>query len=46
MLGMNHNFNPRFLRRYANLDTVIHDAVSHYVSDVKELKFPTDQESY
>lgn len=46
MLGMNHNFNPRFLRRYANLDTVIHDAVSHYVSDVKELKFPTAQESY
>jgi 3-methyl-2-oxobutanoate hydroxymethyltransferase len=46
MLGMNHNFNPRFLRRYANLNTVIHDAVSHYVSDVKELKFPTDQESY
>ena len=46
MLGMNHNFNPRFLRRYANLDTVIHDAVSHYVADVKELKFPTDQESY
>jgi 3-methyl-2-oxobutanoate hydroxymethyltransferase len=46
MLGMNHNFNPRFLRRYANLDTVIHEAVSHYVSDVKELKFPTDQESY
>jgi 3-methyl-2-oxobutanoate hydroxymethyltransferase len=46
MLGMNHNFNPRFLRRYANLDTVIHEAVSHYVSDVKELKIPTDQESY
>jgi 3-methyl-2-oxobutanoate hydroxymethyltransferase len=46
MLGMNHNFNPRFLRRYANLDTVIHDAVGQYVKDVKGSAFPSAEESY
>jgi len=46
MLGMNHTFNPRFLRRYANLDTVIHDAVGQYVKDVKGSAFPSAEESY
>lgn len=46
MLGMNHTFNPRFLRRYANLDTVIHDAVGQYVKDVKSSAFPSAEESY
>jgi 3-methyl-2-oxobutanoate hydroxymethyltransferase len=46
MLGMNHTFNPRFLRRYAHLDTVIHDAVGQYVKDVKGSAFPSAEESY
>ena len=37
MLGMNNGFRPRFLRRYADLYTVMTDAISRYVSDVKDV---------
>ncbi len=46
MLGINKGFSPRFLRRYADLHTVMSDAVSHYVDDVKSGDFPNDQEQY
>ena len=46
MLGMNNEFSPRFLRRYANLFEVITDAVGHYVEDVKNCDFPNEKEQY
>ena len=46
MLGMTQGFSPRFLRRYADLSTVITDAVGHYVEDVKRGDFPNANESY
>jgi 3-methyl-2-oxobutanoate hydroxymethyltransferase len=46
MLGMTRGFSPRFLRRYADLNGVITDAIGQYVSDVKSLDFPNEQESY
>lgn len=46
MLGMTQGFSPRFLRRYADLNAVITDAVGHYVADVKSGDFPNDSESY
>ena len=46
MLGINKGFSPRFLRRYADLSTVINDAVSHYISDVKTSDFPNEKEQY
>lgn len=46
MLGMTQGFSPRFLRRYADLSTIINDAVGHYVEDVKNSDFPNEQESY
>ncbi len=46
MLGISTEFNPRFLRRYAELNTVISDAVKNYIIDVKAKSFPTIQESY
>jgi len=46
MLGMTQGFSPRFLRRYADLNTVITDAVGHYVEDVKSGDFPNESESY
>ena len=46
MLGINKEFSPRFLRRYANLYDTIHDAVKHYIKDVKEQDFPNEKESY
>ncbi|MDR1683399.1 MAG: 3-methyl-2-oxobutanoate hydroxymethyltransferase [Candidatus Symbiothrix sp.] len=46
MLGINKAFSPRFLRRYANLHSVIREAVEHYISDVKTTDFPNEKESY
>ena len=46
MLGMTQGFSPRFLRRYADLNTIITDAVGHYVTDVKSGDFPNESESY
>jgi 3-methyl-2-oxobutanoate hydroxymethyltransferase len=46
MLGMNHEFNPRFLRRYLNLADNIKGAVQSYVTDVKSSDFPNEKEQY
>ena len=46
MLGMNHEFNPRFLRRYLNLYEDITGAVENYVKDVKSMDFPNKNEQY
>ncbi len=46
MLGINKGFSPRFLRRYADLATIINDAVAHYIDDVKTGDFPNDKEQY
>lgn len=46
MLGINKGFSPRFLRRYADLATVINDAVAHYIDDVKTRDFPNEKEQY
>ncbi|HEU5148493.1 MAG TPA: 3-methyl-2-oxobutanoate hydroxymethyltransferase, partial [Chryseosolibacter sp.] len=46
MLGINKEFKPRFLRRYADLDTVVTGAVRNYVADVKSQSFPNEDEKY
>ncbi|MCW8795664.1 MAG: 3-methyl-2-oxobutanoate hydroxymethyltransferase [Chlorobium sp.] len=46
MLGLNTEFHPRFVRRYADLDGVIFDAVTGYVDDVRNGHFPAEDESY
>jgi 3-methyl-2-oxobutanoate hydroxymethyltransferase len=46
MLGINKDFSPRFLRRYANLYDIIKDSVSQYIADVKALDFPNEKEAY
>ena len=46
MLGINTEFNPRFLRRYLNLDEQITGAIKQYITDVKSRDFPNEQESY
>ena len=46
MLGMTQGFSPRFLRRYADLNAVVTEAVGHYVEDVKNCDFPNENESY
>lgn len=46
MLGKNKGFSPKFLRRYADLFTVMTDAIGNYVTDVKSGDFPNANESY
>jgi len=46
MLGMTHEFNPRFLRRYLNLFEDINKAIQNYADDVKGEKFPNKDEEY
>ena len=46
MLGMTHEFNPRFLRRYLNLFEDITAALKQYASDVKGRSFPNESEQY
>ncbi|MFY7787656.1 MAG: 3-methyl-2-oxobutanoate hydroxymethyltransferase, partial [Thermoflexibacteraceae bacterium] len=46
MLGINKEFKPRFLRRYADLHTIITEAVQQYVTDVKSRDFPNEKEGY
>lgn len=46
MLGINKNFSPKFLRRYADLNAVMSDAVTAYIKDVKSSDFPNEKESY
>ena len=46
MLGMTHEFNPRFIRRYLNLFDDISIAVKNYIADVKTQDFPNKQEQY
>ena len=46
MLGLNKGFKPRFLRQYADLYTVMSDAIENYISDVKSKDFPNEKEQY
>jgi 3-methyl-2-oxobutanoate hydroxymethyltransferase len=46
MLGITHEFSPRFLRRYNNLYEEIKGSVENYIKDVKTLDFPNDKEQY
>ena len=46
MIGMTHEFNPRFLRRYMNLYESMSNAIGQYISDVKSSDFPNENEQY
>ena len=46
MLGITQEFQPRFLRQYADLRGVMLDAVGSYIQDVKSRDFPNKGESY
>lgn len=46
MLGITQEFKPRFLRQYADLNSVITKAVGDYIKDVKTGMFPSEKESY
>lgn len=45
-LGLTVDFNPRFVRRYAQLAEAVTEAVQHYIDDVRARNFPSEEESY
>jgi len=46
MLGITNEFKPRFLRKYADLFTIISEAAASYIADVKAKDFPSEKEAY
>ena len=46
MIGMTHEFNPRFLRRYLDLYSEMTGAIQNYITDVKSKDFPNEKEQY
>lgn len=46
MLGINNEFNPRFLRKYHNLYQEMLGSFHRYIEDVKSGDFPNEEESY
>lgn len=46
MLGINNEFSPRFLRKYANLYEQMMGAFQQYITDVKSGDFPNQNEQY
>ncbi|MDM1045560.1 3-methyl-2-oxobutanoate hydroxymethyltransferase [Myroides sp. 1354] len=46
MIGLTHEFNPKFLRRYLNIFDQMKEAVAQYVDDVKAVDFPNENEQY
>ncbi len=46
MLGLFDEFKPKFVRRYAELGKSMMEAFIKYIEDVKEIKFPSENESY
>lgn len=46
MLGITHEFKPRFLRRYLELFEMVSEATKQYITDVKMQNFPNEHEQY
>lgn len=46
MLGITNDFSPRFLRRYADLSSVMSESFKRYIDDVKNGDFPNEKEQY
>ena len=46
LLGLNKNFNPKFVRKYLNGYDLIKTALNNFNKDIKEEKFPGINESY
>ena len=46
MLGLNLEFHPRFVRKYADLTGEIKESIKKYIEDIKSNNFPSREESY
>ena len=46
MLGMFNDFVPKFVKQYANVGTVMRDAISSYVKEVQAGDFPEEKHTF
>ncbi len=46
LLGLTPDFRPRFVRRYADLDRIVRDALTRFAAEVRDGSFPGEEESY
>ena len=46
ILGLCEKYSPKFVKKYADIKTIIADAVERYIAEVKGGDFPTDAHSF
>ncbi len=46
MLGLFDDFTPKFVKRYADVKSVMTGAVKEFIGEVKEQKFPAEEHSF
>ncbi len=46
LLGMDEDFQPKFVRRYAEVGRLVRKAVGNYVEDVRSGSFPSEENSF
>ena len=46
LLGLDQDFSPKFLKKYANAASLVHECLDQFDRDVKELRFPAVENSY
>lgn len=46
MLGLFEDFTPKFVKRYADMKSVVGGAVKAYIGEVKDRKFPAEEHSF
>jgi 3-methyl-2-oxobutanoate hydroxymethyltransferase len=46
LLGLDTSFKPKFLKRYADLEETVVDALKCYRDEVREGEFPTDDHAW
>jgi 3-methyl-2-oxobutanoate hydroxymethyltransferase len=46
LVGFTDLYLPKFVRKYSNVYSIIHEAMENYIKDIKNESFPDDKESY